>query len=304
MTPDAAVAPTTARGSAPRRSRRSPWWVAIPILGILAATALWSSYYFATPASRVRSPLHRWLRPSGYLGQTAGILALLIFLFLWLYPLRKKARWLAWTGAVSRWLNVHVTLALMLPFLAAFHASWRFEGLIGLGFWSMMVVWLSGIVGRYLYVHIPRGAAGLELTADEIAVERHQLLLDVATASRMPLPQIESLLRTDPTPTEGLAVFGTLRQMARDERNRWRQLGALRRAAARKGSQLDRAALRRIMRLARRQVTLTQQARLLTATRRVFRLWHLAHRPFAIAALVAVVAHVAVVVAMGMTWLW
>ncbi len=304
MTPVAAVASTTVRRAARRRSRRSPWWVAVPILGILAATLTWSRYYFAPPASRVRSPLHPWLRPSGYLGQTAGILALLIFLFLWLYPLRKKARWLAWTGAVSRWLDVHVTLALMLPFLAALHASWRFDGLIGLGFWSMMVVWASGIVGRYLYVHIPRGAAGLELTADEIAVERHQLLLDVATAARLPLPQVESLLRTDPTPTEGLGVLGTLRQMVRDERNRWRQLGGLRRAAARTGSQLDRAALRRIMRLARRQVTLTQQARLLTATRRVFRLWHLAHRPFAIAALVAVLAHVAVVVAMGMTWLW
>jgi hypothetical protein len=51
-------------------------------------------------------------------------------------------------------------------------------------------------------------------------------------------------------------------------------------------------------------MALTQQARMLTATRRVFRLWHIAHRPFAIAALVAVLVHVGVVVSLGMTWFW
>ena len=64
----------------------------------------------------------------------------------------------------------------LLPFIAAMHAAWKFEGVIGLGYWSMIVVWLSGIVGRYLYVHIPRSATGLELTAEEIAVERHALI--------------------------------------------------------------------------------------------------------------------------------
>ena len=288
-----------------RRSSPSPLWVIIPVIAILAATAYWSAYYFSASALRVRSPLHHWLRPSGYLGQSAGILALLIFVFLWLYPLRKKARWLAWTGAVSRWLDVHVTLALMLPFIAALHASWKFEGLIGLGFWSMMVVWLSGIVGRYLYVHIPRGAAGLELSAEEIGQERKTLLQEIATAARLPLAQVESLLRTDPMPMEGLGVSGTIRQMLRDERSRRQQARALSRAAARvPGGQLDRATLNRVVKLARRQVSLTQQARLLVATRRVFRLWHLAHRPFAVAALVAVLAHVGVVVATGMTWFW
>jgi hypothetical protein len=51
-------------------------------------------------------------------------------------------------------------------------------------------------------------------------------------------------------------------------------------------------------------MALTQQARMLDATQRVFRLWHIAHRPFAFAALVAVFVHVGVVVAMGMTWFW
>src|SRR4029077_950672 len=137
-------------------------------------------YYTLSVAQRMRSPLHPWLKPSGYVGQSAGLLALTLFLFLWLYPLRKKYRWLAFTGAISRWLNAHVLAALALPLLVAVHAAWRFGGVIGLGFWSMMVVWLSGIVGRYIYARIPRGRAGVELTREEIARRRAALLVQIS----------------------------------------------------------------------------------------------------------------------------
>jgi len=254
----------------------------------------------------VRDPLHPWLRPSGYVGQSAGVLALFIFIFLWLYPLRKKVRWLRWTGAMSKWLDVHVATALVLPMVAAVHASWRFDGVIGLGFWSMMVVCASGIVGRYLYVHIPRSATGLELSAEEIANERRGLLEEVAKATGLPQPQVESILRSDPTPCDGLGVIGTLKRMITDQVGRRRAARALRRLCDVKkvGNRLDRATLRRVLKLAGREMALTQQARMLEATQRVFRLWHIAHRPFALTALVAVLVHVSVVVAMGMTWFW
>lgn len=302
-------APPAASGPAAAPERRRPGQsllpILIPVALLLGASVYGAPYYLANSSVRVRSPLHPWLRPSGYLGQSAGILALLIFLFLWLYPLRKSVSWLRWTGAMSKWLDVHVSVALILPVLTAFHASWRFDGLIGLGFWSMMVVCLSGVVGRYLYVHIPRSATGLELNAEEIAEERRELLLELARTARLPSPQVESLLRSDPTPCDGFGVLATLRQMVRDHWVRRRAARSLRRVCSQvPGSRLDRKALRRVTRLASREMALTQQARMLTATRRVFRLWHIAHRPFAIAALVAVVVHVGVVVSLGMTWFW
>jgi hypothetical protein len=279
--------------------------VLVPVALLLGASVYWASYYLADSSVRVRSPLHPWLRPSGYVGQSAGILALLIFLFLWLYPLRKSVSWLRWTGSMARWLDVHVMAALVLPVLTAVHASWRFEGLIGLGFWSMMVVCLSGVVGRFLYVHIPRSATGLELNAEEIAQERRALLLEIAGTAQLPPAQLESLLRSDPTPCDGLGVSATLRRMVKDEWARWRAARALRRICARlPNSRLDRKSLRRVVKLASREMALTQQARMLVATRRVFRLWHIAHRPFAIAALAAVLVHVGVVVSLGMTWFW
>lgn len=296
--------PPTAKPKARSDKSLAPVYLAIGTL--LAGTVAGAGYYFAPAGDQVRSPLHPWLRPSGYVGQSAGILSLLIFMFLWLYPLRKKYRWLAWTGVMSKWLDVHVAVALVLPFLAAIHAAWRFDGVIGLGYWSMIVVALSGIAGRYLYVHIPRSASGLELSAEEIAAERRELMAGVAATSGLPVAQVESVLRSDPTPYAGSGLIRAIVHMIRDDLARRRAARALRRICANRpgGQQLDRRALREVVRLASREMALTQQARMLEATRNIFRFWHVVHRPFALTALVAVLVHVGVVVAMGATWFW
>jgi hypothetical protein len=93
--------------------------------------------------------------------------------------------------------------------------------------------------------------------------------------------------------------------MVRDDLTRRRAAHRLRRlCAARAGGRRDARSIARAMMLARQEVALTQQARLLGATHDLFRYWHVAHRPFAVLALTAVLIHVIVVVAVGATWLW
>ena len=275
------------------------------ILGTVAVslaviTVLSLPYYTAPSAVRVRSPLHRWLAPSGYLGQTAGILAFLIFLFLWMYPFRKKLRWLAFTGAIAKWLDVHVATAILMPLIVGVHAGWRFEGLIGLGYGAILVVCASGVIGRYIYSRIPRSKSGVELDMGQVAGERRTLLTEIAAGTRLTPDEVERRLATVPSVEEGAGLLRTFGGLVRDDFNRWR---AVHRFAA-DMSQLDKKTIRRVAKLASREAALTQQARMLTATQRVFRFWHVAHRPFAITALVAVVVHVAVVVALGATWFW
>lgn len=300
-----------ARVHVPRRAvptpKRSPATTAALVFGlILVAFNLFGMRYYLLPrAEQVRDPLHVWLRPSGYLGQSAGVLALLIFLFLWLYPLRKKFRWLAFTGSISKWLNVHALAALGLPLLVAAHATWQFGGVIGLGFWSMMIVWLSGIVGRYIYARIPRSQAGVELTIEEIAAQRQQLLDDIAGLSGLEVKEVEAVLAPDPAPTAGLGLWQTMRRMIADDLGRRRAAASLRRQIKlRRPMQRrsDAAVLKEVLRLANREMALVQQARMLGATQNILRFWHVAHRPLAITALVAVVIHVVVVVSLGATW--
>jgi len=295
-----------ARPRLPSRRRTVAVRVAMLAGALFVGLNLFGMRYYLLPrAEQVRDPLHPWLRPSGYIGQAAGILALVIFLFLWLYPLRKKFRWLAFTGAVSRWLDVHALAALGLPLLVAAHATWQFGGVIGLGFWSMMIVWLSGIVGRYLYARIPRSQAGVELTIEEISAQRQALLDEISTRSGLDVREVEALLAPDPAPTRGLSLWQTLRRMIADDLGRRRAAAALRRQIRRRHARRrrgDAAALRHVVRLANREMALVQQSRMLEATQNILRFWHVAHRPLAVTALVAVLIHVAVVVSVGATW--
>ncbi len=293
----------TSRREVPGHARRSLFLVVALLVGICVVGF---PYYTLPVAERVRSPMHSWLRPSGYIGQSAGLVAIVIFLFLWLYPIRKRARWLAWTGSVARWLDVHVLAALVLPLLVAIHAAWRFEGLIGLGFWSMMVVWASGIVGRYLYARIPRSKAGIELTLEEIATRRQTLLEEIARSTGLDAQLIEQALTPDRAPPRP-GIWGTLARLVSDDlarRHAGRRLRHLFQSGGSRRRKQDRVVLTRVLRLARREMALTQQTRMLDATQAVFRFWHVLHRPVAIAALAAVVVHVAVVIALGATWLW
>lgn len=281
-------------------------WVIAPWIVLAAITAWGADYYFAGLGARARHGMADVFKPSGLVGQTAGMLTFAGFLFLWLYPLRKKlgpgARWL---GQVPAWLDVHIVVGLTLPILGAVHAGWRFDGVIGLGYWAMLIVALSGIIGRYVYVRIPRNRSGLELGAEELAQQRRQLLLELTEITGLAQDVVQSTLAAEPRPDSDLGLVPSLWRMVRDDFRRRRAGHELRKKwEAVEGATVDRSKLRDVARLARRQMALTQQARLLGETQKVFRHWHTFHRPFALTALLAVTIHVAVVVWTGVTWLW
>lgn len=273
---------------------------------LLSINVIGSAYYAASPAVRVRHALHRWLRPSGYVGQSAGIVAFAIFVFLWLYPLRKRFRSLAWTGSVGRWLDVHVAAALTMPLLLAIHAAWQFDGVIGLGYTAILLVCASGVVGRYLYTRIPRTRSGVELTRDEVSSQRASLVGRIAAATRLDPSAVERELAAV-APAQATAGTGrALVELVAGDVLRWKRARRLRRRWSTLGARNQRPSRRSLdeaVRLASREMSLAQQVRVLDATHRVFRWWHVAHRPVAITALIAVAIHIAVVVAVGATWL-
>jgi hypothetical protein len=256
------------------------------------------SYYEAPIGERVRSPWHPWLKPSGPIGQGLGVLALSLFLFLWLYPLRKKlGRKVERLGAVPRWLDVHIVAGLLVPVVAAVHAGWRFHGLIGLGYASMVVVCASGVVGRYLYIHIPRGRNGVELSREELGAERQGIVDAIARTTGIPAAEVGRRLLVQDTASASANPLAMIAQMVRDDLARRRAARAFRR-----GLGVDPAVANAAVRLARREMALAQQARMLDGIQRLFRYWHAAHRPFAVTALFAVCLHVIVAIAMGQTW--
>jgi len=274
--------------------------------GILAVNLAGFHYYALPLAERVRDPAHAWFRPTGLVGQSAGVIGFVMFLFLYLYPLRKRVRALAFLGGLSRWLDVHIVAGLTVPLIVAIHAGWRFDGLIGLGYAAMFLVSLSGIVGKYLYIRIPRGKSGLELTLAQIERERTDLTRRIAEETGLDPEEVSRDLsgRVGTEVPEGIAR-AFIRLLVCDFA-RWHAVGQLRRKWNRVGKDrgLDRAAVRNALRLARRQIAIAQRVRMLEATQRVFRFWHVAHRPLSVTAFAVVAIHVGVAVTLGVTWFW
>jgi hypothetical protein len=278
-----------------------------PLVALLVLNSFGIAYYVSPLGARVRHPLHSLLKPSGTIGQSLGITALGLFLFMWLYPIRKRFRSLAWTGSTRGWLEVHIAAGLLVPLVAATHAGWRFTGLIGLGYGAMFLVCCSGVVGRYLYLKIPRAKSGLELSIEQMESEREKHLRELAATTGLSESSIRRALMTELPPEKKLGVLATFARLVRDDFQRRRAARAILqewkgRGATAGFSAGGRSAVRSVLAIARREIALSQQIRVLESTHRVFAYWHAAHRPVAVTAFLAVAIHVTVAVVMGATW--
>ncbi len=172
-TPAAAVSrllPSVA--AAPIRTLRH---VVVLALFAIIALATWLlvgldgwGYYRAPLSERSFMAANRWLRPSAPVGHLLGIGGFLMMLVPVAYSIRKKVKRFRDAGRIQTWLEVHIFSGIVGPALITFHTSFKFNGLVSVAYWSMVTVVLSGFVGRYLYVRIPKSIRGQELTQSEL----------------------------------------------------------------------------------------------------------------------------------------
>jgi hypothetical protein len=127
------------------------------------------SYYNTSIEERFFHTDHVLLKPSGMWGHGMGIAGSFCMLFgVVLYITRKRMRSLSQLGTLKHWLEFHIFLCTLGPILVLFHTSFKFGGLVAISFWSMVAVFLSGIIGRFIYIQIPRTIEGRELSLSEV----------------------------------------------------------------------------------------------------------------------------------------
>jgi hypothetical protein len=277
---------------------------------LIAALAVFGWDYYALPLEmRPFSPKHQLLRPSGTIGLNLGFLGVALFVLIFLYALRKAIPWLERMGTAKHWMDFHVVLGVTAPVIIAFHASFKFNNIAGAAFWVMLVVALSGIVGRYLYAQIPRslGAAGTtyrELQSLEAELEstlRGQKVYSDQTIRRVfRMPGPERI-------RESSILFVLAEMLALDLSRPWR-VAALRRQGIpfrsvvfTLGGLLPTRSqeVEEIVSVVRRKALLTKRMLFLDRAQRIFHLWHVVHRPFSYAFVVLALIHIANAVRLG-----
>ena len=93
--------------------------------------------------------------PRSDLGYYLGLIGTLMMLALLGYPLRKYVRCMNRWGDLKHWFRLHMFLGIVGPTLVVFHSTFQVRSLnaaVAVG--SMLLVVVSGLIGRYLYVKI------------------------------------------------------------------------------------------------------------------------------------------------------
>lgn len=262
--------------------------------------------YYATPLEdRPFHPQYTSLKPTGLLGQGYGIIgSLMITIGVILYSSRKRWRALANLGRIKNWLEFHIFLCLLGPILVVYHTTFKVGGLVAVSFWSMAAVVLSGVIGRYFYVQIPKGIHGNELSSQDLVTENEKIaetlrkqfgfdanLLKLIDSAALPSKPVADMRLME------VITFFVINDLTRRSR-----LHTLFETLERRGLQAQ--MLSRIRVMASRRIMLTRRIAFLQQFKKIFHYWHVVHLPFSIVMFVILSIHVGVAIAFGYTWIF
>ncbi|MBP8136812.1 MAG: hypothetical protein KAY61_01305 [Candidatus Eisenbacteria bacterium] len=295
-----AAAPPKAPTERPPRIASRLWVLFLFTTAALVAVVgvgMGVDYYTLPLSERPFSDFYDDLRPAGRLGLRYGIIGFgLITAGVFLYTARKRIKALARLGKLKFWLEFHIFLCTVGPFLVTLHTSFKVGGLVSIAFWSMAIVALSGIFGRYVYVRIPKTMQGSFADLAAIRVQRAELLDELAADLGPRAGQVEKLITAPPTkPNEGL--FASIWSAFMFDLTHGRTVRQVKQVLAKAPLTAQQRA--RALRLVERQLTVEHQMAHLMPFQKLFRYWHILHLPLAIAMFVIVAVHVTVATLFG-----
>jgi hypothetical protein len=105
-----------------------------------------------------------WIAEDGW-GYWFGIVGGSMMLLLLLYPMRKRLQFMSKWLTVKFWFRLHMVFGVLGPVLIMLHSSYHLGSLNGrIALFSMLIVAISGLFGRYFYTRIHYGLYGRKAT--------------------------------------------------------------------------------------------------------------------------------------------
>lgn len=246
------------------------------------------SYYDTAFEERFYHPQHDWFKPSGAYGHGLGILGTLLILFgVVIYIARKRYNFLFKYLRLKYLLEFHIFLCTLGPILILFHTAFKFGGIVSISFWSMVAVVLSGVIGRFIYIQIPRTIEGRALSLSELKDTKTDLSVVFAEKYQLDVNTINSF------------VSFTDEQNMASKKAAMHELKVLLR-----NSELPRSEKKAILKMVRYEISLAGKIARLQTMQNLFKHWHVAHLPFALIMLIILVIHVGVTLAFGYKWIF
>ncbi len=258
-------------------------------------------YYSTSLEERFYHDNHDWFKPSGAFGHGLGIIGtLLILIGVFGYIARKRYQFLARFGRLKYWLEFHIFLCTLGPIMILFHTAFKFGGIVSISFWSMVAVVASGVIGRFIYIQIPRTIEGRELSLGEIRALQLDLAGTLRSSFHMSDQQVDRLLASIQSAViDSGNILARYWQTHLDDRRRLRSARGILREAG-----LSRQAVQQVTGLINKDIKINHRIERLQTMVKLFKYWHVAHLPFALIMLIIMVVHVIVTLLFGYRWIF
>jgi hypothetical protein len=262
------------------------------------------NYYSTSLEERFFNESHNSLKPSGTIGHGLGIIGtFMMILGVGIYMVRKRYRNLFNLGYLKHWLEFHIFLCSVGPVLVLYHTAFKFGGIVSVSFWSMVLVVLSGVVGRFIYLQIPRTIQGRELSVQELIEIKEKLAIrvrSVLSEDTSTLTEFERISSSERYKSFKLLTaigylhrdFFDIKRVMRLFKKRIKLIG------------IDKIQRKELMKAAKSELTMARRIAFLRTSQKLFQLWHIFHLPFAITMFVIMIIHVAVTIVFGYKWIF
>jgi len=236
----------------------------------------------------------RSTEPNKGLWLPAGMIGSGCFILMMMYSVRKRAGFLMNMGSLGSWLDVHMFLGIVGAALVTAHTTFKIGGLVSVSYWSMMIVALSGLVGRYLYGWIPRKVSGKEMEIGEIraAVERTDRYISHHLGFSPGAIRYYERITGPRNPGNNGAPASVFTMCGYDMANMaltmkiWFDLAT--------DHSVPYRLKRRLFRLIRRKSRMIRAVNFLSTAQRLMHYWHVFHKPLAVTMFIVMFAHITV----------
>jgi hypothetical protein len=242
------------------------------------------------------------------IGYWLGVAGASMMGILFVYPMRKHFKFARNWGKLKGWFVFHMFLGVAGPLLILLHSNFRLGSLnASVALYSMLVVMLSGVVGRFLYVRVNQGLAAESRALERIVsavgssqVELHrqlesfpQLVSELEAYEKRTLhPESNSLFahlgRILGLPYGKVATFRKCQfLLSQNLSQRAERIGL----NDKDRSRFERKAARRV----EDHLTAVQRVGLLLTYKRLLSTWHVAHIPFVYLLILSAIVHIVAV---------
>lgn len=270
----------------------------IPIFAFFFLLFWGFSYYVSPLDQRFYHDLHKVLKPNGLIGHGLGIIGSLLMLFgVGIYMLRKRVKAFYRLGVLKHWLELHIFMCTLGPILVLFHTSFKFGGIVSISFWSMVAVVLSGVIGRFIYVQIPRTIQGEELSLNqlrELTDKIHDNMISNFQLTSEVINKIEEKNKVEYKLNFTIFIKEFLKGffIIYEVKNYLKKLN------------VSSKTIEEISKSIKQQFIINRKIKYLKTMQKYFRYWHIVHLPFAIIMLIIMIIHVIVSIVFGYTWIF